>query len=144
MAGPTNVQTNITLIGTGYKLTNRTADFKWGIEAVQNIPRANINDYTYNLEGFLNYHAGSQILKAYKDEVTNIKKVDTSITDDSVLDLTKQTDKLYDAEGIREGPGYIEAGLKYEISAVVKSADDTNSNSRRLAATSTVSMYEFQ
>jgi hypothetical protein len=59
MAGPTNVQTNVTMIGTGYKLTNRTADVKWGIESTLNIPRGNISDYSYTLDGFLNYHTGS-------------------------------------------------------------------------------------
>jgi hypothetical protein len=32
MAGPTNVQTSVILIGQGYKMTNGTADIKWGIE----------------------------------------------------------------------------------------------------------------
>ena len=37
MAGPNDVKSNVTLIGQGYKLANRTADIKWGIEGTQNI-----------------------------------------------------------------------------------------------------------
>lgn len=70
-------------------MTNRTADIKWGIEATKNILSETISDYTYNLENFLNHVPGNQELRAYKDEVTRIKKVDTILADDTGLDLTK-------------------------------------------------------
>jgi hypothetical protein len=58
---------------------------------------------------------GNEELKAYKDEVTNIKKADTNMEDGSVYDNTKQDSKLFDSEGMREGPAYLEVGLKSSL-----------------------------
>jgi hypothetical protein len=112
-------------------MTNRTADVKWGIEGTVNVASANVTDYTYNQEGFLNFVPGNEELKAYKDEVS-MKKVDTSLAEDFVLDSTNQTTLLYDSDGVREGPGYLEIGLKDSLN-VTKDNIPT-----------TLSIYEFQ
>lgn len=80
MAAPRNKLTNITIIGEGFVLNNRTPSYlKYGVQSTDRIAEGTVSQYTYSEEGFINTIQGNQELKAYFGELgnTKFKKVDS-------------------------------------------------------------------
>ena len=88
MSGPQRKDTDVELIGQGFKMPKRTADIKWGVETTLNV--SNVKDYSYNAEGFLNIVPGSQELRAYRDEAAGFKRVDSNMVEGNTYDQTSQ------------------------------------------------------
>jgi hypothetical protein len=65
MSGPQRHASQVRLVGQGYRLHGREADLKWGVQTTVPITQAEVQDYSYTQEDFLNTIAGSQELRAY-------------------------------------------------------------------------------
>ena len=81
MSGPEKVETDVRLVGTGFRMDKRNADFKWGIRATEACPNEEVEDYRYHESSFLDTLAGDESLLAYKEEATNFERVDASMTE---------------------------------------------------------------
>lgn len=111
MAGPQRKETNVKLVGQGFKMPKRSTDVKWGVETTEVIQASNVSDYTYYLDGFLTMVPGSEELRAYKDEAAGFSRVDTTMNEGISYDITTKISKLTDNEAQLEGPGYVEVGI---------------------------------
>lgn len=107
MSGPQRHQTTVKLIGQGYHLKGRDADLKWGTQSTAPIPPADIGDYTYNTDDFLESVPGSQELSAYKIEAQSFPRVDSPMTEGGAYDVVSEIAAVSDEEGSLGGPSYI-------------------------------------
>jgi hypothetical protein len=87
MSGPLSTSTKTQLIGEGFRVKGKDAAFKWGVDMTDDIPYDQVQDYSYNLESFLNIVGGSDELKAYRSETQGIKKIDSQMTDGTTYDI---------------------------------------------------------
>ena len=81
MAGPLQGKTKTRVIGLGYKPPKSKIDLKWGTISTQQIERDDVEDYTYYQAQFENIVDGSEELKAYIYEATEIPRVDLPMTE---------------------------------------------------------------
>jgi hypothetical protein len=111
MSGPQRHQNKVTLIGQGYHLKGRDADLKWGTQSTAPIAPADISDYTYSSDEFLNAVPGSQELSAYKNEAATFPRVDSAMNENGGYDVVSEIAAVSDEEGSLGGPSYIQVGL---------------------------------
>ena len=81
MAGPLTVNTNTFLIGQGFRSQNPKTDYnvKWGAIMTDVMPRAQVADYTWDLNKFIDTIDGDESLRAYIYEAGRFARVDTSM-----------------------------------------------------------------
>jgi len=128
MAGPLTVTTNTFLIGQGFRSNNPKTDYnvKWGVIMTDVMPRAQVENYSWDLTKFENTIEGSEALRAYIYEAGRFARVDTTMySTTEYRSIYKNSDKLIDLEGnhitpvgsstpyktaVNGGPWYIEVG----------------------------------
>jgi len=92
-------------------MQNRDTNVKWGTISTGSIPAAEVADYTYYADGYLNTVAGSKELYAFKTEADYFPKVDTSLTEAGAYENTTRPSAPNDDVGSNGGPEYVEVGL---------------------------------
>jgi hypothetical protein len=92
-------------------MQNRDTNVKWGTLATGAIPAADVADYTYYEDDYLNTVPGAKELSAYKGEADTFARVDTTLTEGGVYENTTQPSAPNEDVGSNGGPEYIEVGL---------------------------------
>ena len=88
MAGPQRSSSQVNLVGQGYRMQNRDTNVKWGTLATGAIPAADVGDYTFYEEDYLETVSGSKELTAFKTEADYFPKVDTTLEEGGAYENT--------------------------------------------------------
>lgn len=92
-------------------MQNRDTNVKWGTLSTGSIPAADVAEYTYNEDNFLDTVPGAKELSAFKTEADTFPQVETSLTEGGSYENTTQPSAPNDDAGSNGGPEYIEVGL---------------------------------
>ena len=133
MAGPLTVETNTFLIGQGFRPVSPKTNYnvKWGAIKTDILPRAEVENYTWDFAKFEHTIDGSEALTAYIWEASRFAKVDTTMyTTTEYRSVYRNSNKLIDTDGtkitpygsqtpyhtaVNGGPWYIEVGRDVKI-----------------------------
>jgi hypothetical protein len=115
MAGPLRTSSNVNLVGQGYRMEGRDTNVKWGVLSTDAISAANVIDYTYGEDEFLNTVVGGKELLAYKSEADSFGRVDSTLVESGLYDNVTKLSAVNEDVGTDGGPAYVEVGLDEEV-----------------------------
>lgn len=128
MAGPLSNSTYTFLIGQGFRPISTKANYnvKWGAIITDILPRAEVQNYSWDLTKFENTIDGCEALRAYIYEASRFARVDTKMyAEIEYRSIYRYSDKLIDPKGgkitpfgsevayktaVNGGPWYVEVG----------------------------------
>lgn len=116
MAGPTRGQSQIRVIGTGFKPPRSNVTAKWGILETQLIVKSEVMDYVYQRLLFENMIDGVEGVKSYFHEATMFARVDSEMFEmQNYHAVYMVTPNLTNWTKTHGGPYYLEVGKNIEI-----------------------------
>ena len=150
MAGPVEGDTNVRVIGLGYRPEKDNVDLKWGVMRTEPIKKEKVEDYVYHQFEFENMIVGSEELKAYIYEAAHFPRVDLPMVDSkNYHSFYMQNPRINVWNRTHGGPYYVEVGydekIKYNPSMVYNSGQFCNETSfTNETANSTGSPIDFK
>lgn len=136
MAGPLSMSSNTFLIGQGFRAISPKTNYnvKWGVITTDIMPRAEVENYSWDLAKFENTIDGCDALRAYIYEASRFARVDTKMYNETEYrSIYRHSTKLIDPKGqkitpfgsdipyktaVNGGPWYVEVGRDIRLPTI--------------------------